>query len=116
MDSEYLLFMLYLRLHRKHLQPADLLPSYMPKLSFVLDHASFPKLPNGKPDLKALRRWRPSVKASSSWTLGQTKKASKGELFENAVIHRCYAFWMLGVPRLPALRECEGDGSDRHTF
>ena len=26
------------------------------------------------------------------------KKASEGELFENAVIHRCYAFWMLGVP------------------
>ena len=24
------------------------------------------------------------------------KKFSKGELFENAVIHRCYAFWMLG--------------------
>ena len=24
------------------------------------------------------------------------KKVSKGELFVNAVIHRCYAFWMLG--------------------
>ena len=30
-------------------------------------------------------------------SLGQMKKASKGELFENAVTHRCYAFWMLGV-------------------
>ena len=29
--------------------------------------------------------------------LGQMKKFSKGELFENAVIHRCYAFWMLGA-------------------
>ena len=25
-------------------------------------------------------------------SLGQMKRASKGELFENAVIHRCYAF------------------------
>ena len=30
-------------------------------------------------------------------SLDQMKKASKGELFENAVTHRCYAFWMLGV-------------------
>ena len=30
-------------------------------------------------------------------SLGQMKKASKGELFGNAVTHRCYAFWMLGV-------------------
>ena len=27
----------------------------MPKFFPVLDHASFPKLPNGKPDLKALK-------------------------------------------------------------
>ena len=30
-------------------------------------------------------------------SLDQMKKASKGELFENAVTHRGYAFWMLGV-------------------
>ena len=29
--------------------------------------------------------------------LGQMKKFSKGELFENAVIHRCYALWLLGA-------------------
>ena len=28
---------------------------------------------------------------------GRMKRASKGELFENVVIHRCCAFWMLGV-------------------
>ena len=60
----------------------------MPKLFVVLDQASFPKLPNGKPDLKEGELFLDS--------LGQMKKASKGELFENAVIHRCYAFWMLG--------------------
>ena len=30
-------------------------------------------------------------------SLGQRKKAAKGEWFENAVTHWCYAFWMLGV-------------------
>jgi len=86
---------------RKHCSQTDLSPSYMPKFFVILDQASFPKLPNGKPDLKALQ-----VKATKHVgeegemfldSLGQMKKASKGELFENAVIHRCYSFWMLGV-------------------
>jgi len=30
-------------------------------------------------------------------SLGQMKSMSRAAILENAVIHRCYAFWMLGV-------------------
>ena len=65
-----------------------------------MDHASFPKLPNSKPDLKALKEMATKHVGDEGelfLDFGSTKKASKGELFENAVIHRCCAFWMLGV-------------------
>ena len=85
----------------KHCQTTDLSPSYIPKFFVVLSQAEFPKLPNGKPDLKALTdKATQHVGQEGEMfldSLGQMKRASKGELFENAVIHRCYAFWMLGV-------------------
>ena len=34
-------------------------------------------------------------------SLGQRKKAAKGEWFENAVTHWCYAFWMIGCVHQP---------------
>ena len=50
--------------------------SYMPKY-LRIGPCELPKLPNGMPDLKALRRWRPSVKARPSWTLGQQTRPPK---------------------------------------
>ena len=50
--------------------------SYMPKY-LRIGPCELPKLPNGKPDLRTLRSWRPSVKARPSWTLGQQTRPPK---------------------------------------
>ena len=64
---------------RKLCIQTDPSPSYMPKFFLVLDHASFPKLPIGNPNLKALEE------------MANKHVDEEGELFENAVIHRCRA-------------------------
>ena len=78
-----------------------------------MSKAEFRKLPNGKPNLKALTdKATQHVGQEGDMfleSLGQMKRASKGELFENAVIHRCYAFWMLGVLTDHYMR-CYSDG------
>lgn len=83
---------------RAHCQ-ANLSPSYVPKYFVILDYV--PKLPNGKPNLTELREQAILVVASDAEvvmdSLGQMKRLSKWAVFENAVIHRCYAFWMVGV-------------------
>ena len=48
----------------------------MPKCFLVLDHASFSKLPNIKPDLKVIEE------------MANKHVDDEGERFENAVIHR----------------------------
>jgi len=83
---------------RAHCQ-ANLTPSYVPKFFVVLDE--LPKLPNGKPNLSQLKELA-SQHASEVGemvmdSLGQMKQLSRWAIFENAVIHRCYAYWMIGV-------------------
>jgi len=83
---------------RAHCQ-ANLTPSYVPKFFVVLPE--LPLLPNGKPNLGALKEMANQHAAEEGEvvmdSLGQMKKLSKWAVFENEVIHRCYAFWMLGV-------------------
>jgi amino acid adenylation domain-containing protein len=78
---------------------ANLTPAYVPKFYVILD--AMPKLPNGKNNLSELK-----IVASQHVveegevvmdSLGQMKKLSKWAILENQVIHRCYAFWMIGV-------------------
>lgn len=77
----------------------DLAPSYVPKFFVVLPE--LPKLPNGKSNLKELQDIATQHASEEGEvvmdSLGQMKKLSKWAVFENAVIHRCYSFWMLGV-------------------
>jgi len=83
---------------RAHCQ-ASLTPSYVPKFFVILPE--LPTLPNGKPNLGALKELASQHAAEEGEvvmdSLGQMKKLSKWAVFENEVIHRCYAFWMLGV-------------------
>jgi len=83
---------------RAHCQ-AHLTPSYVPKF-FVIQEA-LPKLPNGKNNLKELASMATNHVVEEGEvvmdSLGQMKKLSKWAIFENQVIHRCYAFWMIGV-------------------
>lgn len=83
---------------RGHCQ-ANLTPGYVPKFYVILPE--LPKLPNGKPNLKELVERATEHSAEEGEvvmdSLGQMKKLSKWALFENAVIHRCYAYWMIGV-------------------
>jgi len=83
---------------RAHCQ-AHLTPSYVPKFFVILPE--LPKLPNGKPNLSELKKLATAHAAEEAEvvmdSLGQMKKLSKWAIFENAVIHRCYAFWMVGV-------------------
>jgi len=83
---------------RAHCQ-ANLTPSYVPKFFMIMDE--LPKLPNGKNDLSKLKVLATSHAADAGEmvmdSLGQMRKLSKWAVFENAVIHRCYAFWMIGV-------------------
>ena len=58
-------------------------------------------LPNGKVNYKALKAMADKEASQAQETvmdsLGQMKSMSRAAILENAVIHRCYAFWMLGV-------------------
>jgi hypothetical protein len=83
---------------RRHCQER-LTPSYVPKFFVVLD--DFPHLPNGKVNLadlkqQAVRHVNQEGEVVMD-SLGQMKKLSKDAVYENAVIHRCYAYWMIGV-------------------
>jgi len=78
---------------------ANLTPSYVPKFFVILPE--LPRLGNGKPNLAELRE-RATAHASEEGemvmdSLGQMKKLSKWAIFETEVIHRCYAYWMIGV-------------------
>ncbi|CAE7916327.1 pcbAB, partial [Symbiodinium necroappetens] len=74
--------------------------NHLPKLIVVLD-AGLPVLPNGKVNYKALKAMADKEASQAQKTvmdsLGQMKSMSRAAILENAVIHRCYAFWMLGV-------------------
>lgn len=83
---------------RAHCQ-ANLTPSYVPKFIVILNE--LPRLPNGKTNLKELAQMATDHVLEEGEvvmdSLGQMKKLSKWALFENSVIHRCYAYWMIGV-------------------
>jgi len=83
---------------RAHCQ-ANLTPSYVPKFFVVLPE--LPKLPNGKSNLKEMAEMATNHVVEEGEvvmdSLGQMKKLSKWAIFENQVIHRCYAWWMIGV-------------------
>ncbi|CAE7602347.1 tycA [Symbiodinium sp. CCMP2456] len=83
---------------RAHCQ-ANLTPSYVPKFFVILQE--LPKLPNGKSNLKQLAEMATDHVVEEGEvvmdSLGQMKKLSKWAIFENQVIHRCYAWWMIGV-------------------
>jgi len=83
---------------RAHCQ-ANLPLAYVPKFYAILPE--LPKLPNGKNNLSALKEEANCFAVDEGQevmdSLGQMKKLSKWAIFENAVIHRCYACWMLGV-------------------
>ncbi|CAE7029035.1 tycC [Symbiodinium natans] len=83
---------------RAHCQ-ANLTPSYVPKFFVILQE--LPKLPNGKSNLKQLTEMATDHVVEEGEvvmdSLGQMKKLSKWAIFENQVIHRCYAWWMIGV-------------------
>ena len=104
----------------------ELMPAYLPKLIVVLDAGpepmlvrvliicrqtrhdatkhfppGLPVLPNGKVNYKSLKEMADKEASQAQETvmdsLGQMKSMSRAAILENAVIHRCYAFWMLGV-------------------
>jgi len=83
---------------RTHVQ-ACLSPSYVPKFFVIVDE--MPHLPNGKLNLVVLAAEATLHVAEEGEvvmdSLGQMKKLSKWAMYENAIIHRCYAYWMLGV-------------------
>mmetsp|Transcript_140089 Transcript_140089/g.254740 ORF Transcript_140089/g.254740 Transcript_140089/m.254740 type:complete len:1172 (-) Transcript_140089:20-3535(-) len=83
---------------RVHCQD-NLTPSYVPKFFVILD--DLPHLPNGKPNLSELTQLATQHASEEGEvvmdSLGQMKKLSKWAIFENQVIHRCYAYWMIGV-------------------
>lgn len=83
----------------KHCQQV-LSPSYLPKHWVILEEG-LPQLPNGKPDLAAIRvlatQHVEAQGADIMDSLGEMKALSRQERKELAVIHRCYTFWMLGV-------------------
>ncbi|CAJ1415718.1 unnamed protein product [Effrenium voratum] len=78
----------------------ELMPAYLPKtISVVPD--GLPVLPNGKVDYPSLKKMADEQVLEAQETvmdsLGQMRSMSRWAVLENAVIHRCYAFWMLGV-------------------
>lgn len=79
---------------------ANLTPAYVPKFIVVVPEG-LPQLPNGKVNLAELKeRATAHVDTEGEMvmdSLGQMRKLSQWAIFENAVIHRCYSFWMLGV-------------------
>ena len=89
----------------------ELMPAYLAKLIVVLDATrhdatkhfppGLPVLPNGKVNYKSLKEMADKEASQAQETvmdsLGQMKSMSRAAILENAVIHRCYAFWMLGV-------------------
>merc|ERR1719247_3973818 len=83
---------------RRHCQDR-LNPAYVPKFIEILD--DLPHLPNGKVNLTALKEEASRIVSQEGEvvidSLGQMKKLSKWAIWENQVIHRCYAYWMIGV-------------------
>jgi len=78
----------------------NLAPAYLPKHVVVTN--GLPSLANGKVDYLSLRKMADeTVELLGAETvedsLGRMKSLSKDALLETAVIHRCYAYWMLGV-------------------
>jgi amino acid adenylation domain-containing protein len=79
---------------------ANLTPAYVPKF-FVVMQDGLPILPNGKPNLAELKKLATQHAEEEGEvvmdSLGQMKKMSSWAIFENNIIHRCYAYWMVGV-------------------
>lgn len=77
-----------------------LAPSYVPKFFKILGE-EFPHLPNGKADISQLKVLATELVGSGDElvmdSLGRMRMLSKLSLLENAVVNRCYAFWMVGV-------------------
>merc|ERR1719456_220666 len=74
-------------------------PAYVPKFFVIMP--DLPHLPNGKVNLAPLKEDANRIVSEEGEvvmdSLGQMKKLSKWAIWENAVIHRCYAYWMIGV-------------------
>ena len=76
----------------------NLTPAYVPKFFVIIDE--LPKLPNGKRNLAELK----SIATQHVLEEGDSvmdsfdfmKNLSMGAILERQVIHRCYAFWILG--------------------
>jgi amino acid adenylation domain-containing protein len=84
---------------KSHCQ-ANLTPAYVPKF-FVIMPDGLPLMPNGKPNLAELKKLATQHAEEEGEvvmdSLGQMKKMSSWAIFENNIIHRCYAYWMIGV-------------------
>eukprot|EP00746_Dinoflagellata_sp_MGD_P002200 gnl/MRDRNA2_/MRDRNA2_104257_c0_seq1.p1 gnl/MRDRNA2_/MRDRNA2_104257_c0~~gnl/MRDRNA2_/MRDRNA2_104257_c0_seq1.p1 ORF type:complete len:1108 (-),score=158.55 gnl/MRDRNA2_/MRDRNA2_104257_c0_seq1:24-3302(-) len=78
---------------------ANLTPAYVPHFCFILEE--FPLLPNGKPDKVMLKKVAAQMVSQTDAvvldSLGQMRQMSHKAILETQVIHRCYAFWMIGV-------------------
>jgi len=77
-----------------------LAPAYLPK--HVVMTQGLPTLANGKVDYSSLQKMANEIvellgAETVEDSLGRMKSLSKDALLETAVIHRCYAYWMLGV-------------------
>jgi len=83
---------------RMHCQDR-LSPAYVPKFFVIMP--DLPHLSNGKTNLAVLKEEANRTVSEEGEmvldSLGQMKKLSKWAIYENAVIHRCYAYWMIGV-------------------
>jgi len=79
---------------------AQLASAYVPQHIVVLDEG-LPILPNGKINFASLKLTAEEHVQDAVETvrdsLGQMRSMSKWAVLENEVIHRCYAFWMIGV-------------------
>jgi amino acid adenylation domain-containing protein len=83
---------------RAHCQ-AHLTPAYVPKFFVILPE--LPSLTNGKLNLAELKKMATQLVEDEGEvvmdSLGQMKKLAGWAVLETKVIHRCYAFWMMGV-------------------
>ena len=86
---------------------------YVPKFFKILGE-EFPHLPNGKADISQLKVLATELVGSGDElvmdSLGRMRMLSKLSLLENAVVNRCYAFWMVGVLADHNMPLCHGLG------
>eukprot|EP00931_Biecheleriopsis_adriatica_P036942 TRINITY_DN2120_c0_g3_i1.p1 TRINITY_DN2120_c0_g3~~TRINITY_DN2120_c0_g3_i1.p1 ORF type:complete len:1142 (+),score=165.38 TRINITY_DN2120_c0_g3_i1:59-3484(+) len=78
----------------------NLAQAYVPR-HYVIMREGLPLLPNDKINYQKLKELADTHNMESQETvidsLGQMRSMSRWVITENEIIHRCYAFWMLGV-------------------